>query len=181
MSEPEAALVERARGDREAFGELYRLHAPAIFNYLRRRAGNVNVAEDLTAQAFLKALSKMHRFRAEGIPFRFWIYRIATNLANSNARRERWRRAIFGSNKNDFTTIAGAPPVPASAAAEADARRMLAGLAPDDQTLLILRYVEEFTIDEVANILRCPAGTVQSRAARARERLKRILQSKQTS
>jgi RNA polymerase sigma-70 factor (ECF subfamily) len=172
--ESEAELVERAPVDREAFGALYRAHAPAILNYLRRRLGDGAAAEDLTAETFLKAFVGIRRFQARGLPFRAWLYRIATNLANSAQRRRRLRFLLFGDR-----------PIEAKAAeckpnhdegARHRARAALATLSANDQAVLVLRFVEGLSIEEAAQVLGCPPGTIQSRTARARERLRRRLE-----
>lgn len=174
-NENEDSLVRRARSDREAFGVLYRSHAPWILAYLLRRSGDSTVAEDLTAETFLRALTGIRNFRSQGIPFRFWLYRIATNLANSAVRRRRWRSVFFGGSEHHAEAVV-ATPERDEAVLQQDARAALSALPAHDQSLLVLRFVEGLSIDEVARILQCPPGTVQSRTARARERLRRRLE-----
>jgi RNA polymerase sigma-70 factor (ECF subfamily) len=82
----ERELALRASVDREAFGVLYRRHAGAILNYLKRRTGDTAAAEDLCSETFLRAIVNIHRFRPRDAAFRTWLFRIATNLANSRAR-----------------------------------------------------------------------------------------------
>jgi RNA polymerase sigma factor (sigma-70 family) len=111
------------------------------------------------------------------VPFRSWLYRIATNLASSAFRRRRWRILLLGD--------AGAAAAGAAKGAQSEpqrnedarqrAREALASLGAADQAILVLRFVEGLSIEEVAAILRCPPGTVQSKTARARERLRRRL------
>jgi len=170
---PEAALLERARTDRDAFGAIYRAHAPAVLGYLRRRTRCAAAAEDLLAETFLRALAAIPHFRSQGVPLRAWLYRIATNLANTWVRRQRVRRALFlpvGDEALKSAAADGSAPSDDGAV-----RRALAKLSAADQAVLILRFVEELNIEEAAQVLGLPPGTVQSRTARARERLKQLL------
>lgn len=177
-SAPDAMQVSRATVDRDVFAQLYQAHAPAMLAYLLRRTGERALAEDLLSETFLRALKRWKQYRDDGVPVRFWLYRIATNLANSAARRRRLRQWILGDP--------GVPPASElyNSVTEStelstlreQTRRALARLSADDQSILTLRFMEDLAIDDVARILRCPAGTVQSRTARARERLRRILE-----
>jgi len=76
----EDRLIELAKGDAEAFGELYQRHVDRIYNYVFYRTGNVADAEDLTARTFHQALGSIHRYVDQGVPFAAWLYRIAHNL-----------------------------------------------------------------------------------------------------
>ena len=85
----EVELVEAARSSREAFAELYRRNYEAIGRYLHRRTGCAHATEDLLSEVFLSALKALPRYRARGIAFRHWLYRIATRAANHWARKRR--------------------------------------------------------------------------------------------
>lgn len=172
----ELELAGRAPFDRDAFGYLYQTHGPAIFNYLLRRAGDRARAEDLLSETFLRALKSIHRFEQQNVSIRFWLYRIATNLANSAARRRRFKILLFGEDikPDHITNPKGAPAEMSPARLRASAA--LARLPARDQAILVLRFVEDLSIEDTARILECPAGTVQSRTARARERLRRNLE-----
>lgn len=75
----EAALVERARSDAAAFGELYEHYAPLVYRFIYNRVGSREAAEDLTSDTFYKVLRAIDRYRTSSRPFRAWIYLIATN------------------------------------------------------------------------------------------------------
>src|SRR6266851_8577710 len=78
----ETELVQRAKHDPAAFGELYEAHYQSILNYLYRRTLSVTVAEELTSNTFFKALRGLPGFHPQPqIRFRSWLYRIATNEA----------------------------------------------------------------------------------------------------
>ena len=74
LSEFEENLVKRAKKDPEAFGLIYDKYYQPIFGYILRRTANVALAEDLTAQTFLKALKSLWRFRWQNVPISAWLY-----------------------------------------------------------------------------------------------------------
>ncbi|HEX6383892.1 MAG TPA: sigma-70 family RNA polymerase sigma factor, partial [Anaerolineae bacterium] len=90
----ETALIERAKTDKEAFGQVYELYVDRIYNYVYYRTGNVADAEDLTARVFVRAMQHIGRYRDQGVPFSAWLYRIAHNLV-ANWHRDNSRRKII--------------------------------------------------------------------------------------
>lgn len=161
----ESVLVERAVRDPEAFAELYRQNHPAITRYLRRRVGDRTLVEELVAETFLVALEQIPRYRDRGLPFRAWLYRIATS------RVSRWAR------KEGRRTVQRLDHEPAMESDDPDERRDLARaallcLAPRFQSVLALHYLEELPVDEVARILQLRPGTVKSRLHRGRDALR---------
>ena|ERR1035437_3373338 len=85
----EAALVRAAQERPEAFAALYERHVDAIYHYLQVRAGT-DEAADLTQQVFLKAFAALPKYKARGLPFSAWLFRIARNLA-ADRHRSRFR------------------------------------------------------------------------------------------
>src|SRR3989304_7964350 len=86
----ERELVERAiQRDREAFGELYDRHVVRFYRHIYYMVGNAAEAEDLTAQAFLRAWEAIPRYEVRGAPFVSWLLRIAHNLGVSHLRSRR--------------------------------------------------------------------------------------------
>ena len=89
------ALVELAQGgDTEAFGQLYDRYVTGIFRYIYVRVGNRQLAEDLTADTFLRALRSLHTFQWKGKDFAAWLTTIARNLMNDHYKSRRTRSEI---------------------------------------------------------------------------------------
>jgi RNA polymerase sigma-70 factor (ECF subfamily) len=173
---PHRYQVKNEDGSRIAFEELYDEHFQGILRYTLNRVGNLAEAQDLTAQTFFKALRGLWRFRWSGGSFSAWLYRIATNEVNSHLRR---RRPVAPVELLEST------PGSALAREMAQAEQQLArnenfqrlgrglrGLRPEDQTMVVLRYVEEKPYSEIASILRKSVGAVTMATRRALERLK---------
>lgn len=92
--ENEAALVERARTEPDAFGQIYELYVDRVYSYIYNRVGNVQDTEDLTARTFYRALEKLDTYEDRGLPFSAWLFRIAHNLV-ANWHRDHSRRHVF--------------------------------------------------------------------------------------
>ncbi len=96
----ESALVELAKDDEDAFGELYGRYVKRIYNYVYYRTGNHHEAEDLTARVFQRALQHIPTYEDRGVPFSAWLYRIAHNLV-VNWHRDRKRRKAGPTRRAD--------------------------------------------------------------------------------
>ena len=93
----ERLIVERARSDPEAFGELYRRYLPRIHAFAYRRTGDVEAAEDVTSAAFERALRNLDGFRWQPGGFGAWLFRITANeLVDHYRRTGRARRPVPG-------------------------------------------------------------------------------------
>ena len=177
-AEPDdAQLMARVcRGDREAFARLVDRHKDGLVAYLARLTGSPDRAQDLAQEAFLRLLSATGSYREQGHLAAF-LYRIATNLVRSEARRERrWRRLV-----PEIRRPASEPAPPAGPhrllqrelqdrLAEAVARLPVSLRAP-----LVLYEIEEWSQRDIARALGCREGTVKSRLHRARARLRQEL------
>jgi len=167
----ERELVERAKHDRDAFATLYRRHYQTIGRYIFRRVGDRHLTDDLVADVFMIALQNLPRYRHRGLPFRSWLYRIATNCVNRWARRSRKRR--FRQLDTPLADERIAPPDEATKSNEA--RQALLKLAPKFQAALVLHYIEGMSIEDNAAVCGCRTGTVKSRLSRGREALRQHL------
>lgn len=147
-------LVARAQaGDRAALEELYRTHFDRIYGYLRLSVGSQHDAEDLTNQTFIRMLESLDRFVWRKVPFSAWLFRIAHNLAMDHFRAgRRWQPESDVPERIDDL----APSAEEAAFHTIDRERMLVlirGLSPDQQQVLTLRYVFDFSNGEAAEIM----------------------------
>jgi RNA polymerase sigma-70 factor (ECF subfamily) len=161
-------LVEFAQqGDREALEALYLLHFDRIYSYLHMSVGNRHDAEDLTTQTFLKMLEAIGRFRWRSAPFSAWLFRIAHNLAMDHFRStKRWQP------EEEVPEPEGA--VESSAEDEAlqsigrqSMLELIESLSHDQQQVLTLKFVFNFSNGEAATILGKTEGAVKSLQHRA--------------
>ncbi len=159
----EAVLVEQAKTDPVAFGELYERYVKRIFNYIYYRTGNEHDAEDLTARVFHRALENIDRYTVRGLPFSAWLYRIAHNLV-ANWHRDRSRRKVTPLDEKVVRSLwAEAPENVAEVREEQDQLLAAIRLLPADrQQLLLLKFVERMSNAEIGLILGRSEGAVKS-------------------
>ena len=161
-------LVELAQqGDREALESLYLLHFERIYSYLHMSVGNRHDAEDLTTQTFLKMLEAIGRFRWRSAPFSAWLFRIAHNLAMDHFRTtKRWQP------EEEVPEPAGSElPSAEDEALQSIGRRsmleLIEDLSHDQQQVLTLKFVFNFSNGDAATILGKTEGAVKSLQHRA--------------
>jgi RNA polymerase sigma-70 factor (ECF subfamily) len=163
------AVIERARnGDEEAFVLIYERFSPQLYRYVYRLVGNQELADDITQETFLKAFQGI-RSIAQDSNVSAWLYRIASNACFDILRRRKlitWMPILEENERSgEFTSDDFAPQVVESQIV----RRTLQEMPPALAVCLVLRSVEGFSCEEIAEILKIPKGTVFSRLARARE------------
>lgn len=162
-AEPDEVLAIRARQDREAFGILYERHVRRIYNYVYYRTGTVADAEDLTARTFFQALNNVQRYQVQGVPFSAWLFRIAHNLVANWHRDTGRHRALPIDGLIEFAGDAAAPDESAEVAEERAAlHRAVRRLQTDRQQLLILKFVEQLSNDEIATIMGRSEGAIKA-------------------
>lgn len=175
----EAALIERAKTDKEAFGQLYELYVDRIYNYVYYRTGNAADAEDLTARIFVRAMQHIGRYRDQGVPFSAWLYRIAHNLV-ANWHRDRSRRKIISLDDIAQWRMSDDSPEFTTQLLQ-DKEMLLAAilrLPADRQELLILKFVERLPNAEIGDIMDRSEGAIKSLYHRTLLALREDLQEK---
>jgi RNA polymerase sigma-70 factor (ECF subfamily) len=171
----------RARnGDLSAFNELVVEYQTLVYNLCYRMLGQAQAAEDAAQETFVSAWRNIHTVRGE--TFRPWLLRIAANLCRDELRR-RVRRP---STSLDIALEAGMPdppdeePPPDASVLTSELRGKLEAalqeLPEDQRTALVLCDVEGLDYNEIATVMNTSLGTVKSRIARARLKMRDLLQ-----
>jgi len=148
----EARLVDAAvGGDAAAFAALYDLHLDRVYRHCYYRTGNRADAEDLTQQTFLQAWQAIGRYRRGQAPFVAWLLTIAQRLAMSHFRRA---REVATPDLPPAAPEASDPAVAFGASVtRSTVRRAILHLKPERQAVILLRFIEGFTVPEVAAAL----------------------------
>jgi len=159
----ERLLIEAAQKDPACFADLYELNFERVYAYVVKRVRDRAETEDVTAEVFHQALANLHRFEWRGIPFVAWLFRIAANLIS-----DRWQRS--GREVSDEGSIESAQVSPAEIE-EVERRatlfRLVETLPAEQKRVLVLRFVEEKSIKEVAREVRKTEGAVKQLQFRA--------------
>ncbi len=160
----EVEIIQAASaGDAEAFSLLYEKYVTRIYNYIYYRTGHHHEAEDLTERVFYRALRRISSYQNQGVPFSAWLYRIAHNLVANWYRDQSRRKEVALEEHLNFTERPDHPEATLLVGQEQERMmRAIRCLPPDRQQLLILKFVENLSNLEVAQIMRRSEGAVKS-------------------
>jgi len=171
-------LVGRARqGDQDAFGALVNRHQHRLVRFVRlmmSSAPDREGAEDVAQEAFLRAYRSLGQFRGQST-FRTWLYQIATNVARTHSSRRRDRQEVQEPETAHANERPSGENIERRVIAQDQLRRALDALPGDWREALVLRDIEGLEYREIADLLKIPMGTVESRIFRGRQRLKAVL------
>ncbi|MGH9742944.1 MAG: RNA polymerase sigma factor [Candidatus Acidiferrum sp.] len=173
-------LVRRAQQeDQEAFAELVRRHQHRVFavagGILRRRED----VEDISQQVFVKAYFSLKRFDQRAA-FSTWLYKITVNECWDMLRKKKVRPLVYESDLSEEQARqvisaeekgGGGPDISDRLEARERVERLLDGLDERDRLMLVLKEVEGFAVEEIAQVLDLNANTVKVRLFRARRRI----------
>lgn len=161
----ERLLIEAAKRDPARFGELYQRYVYQVYAYVSRRVGTREEVEDITADVFHHALENLKAFEWRGAPFAAWLIRIA-----SHRIIDRWRSTA----RESGNPVADDPKdVPMEEVEQrATLFQMVKHLPEDQRRVVLLRFVEEKSIREIAEQLHRSEGAVKQLQFRALEKLR---------
>ena len=175
----ESLLIERAkRYDQRAISELYKRHVQSIYRYIYYRVGDVTVAEDLTAEVFLRALEGLAGFTYRGVPFSAWLHRIAYARVMDHFRQQA-RRELLPLDERLVATGKGPQATVEARLDHEELQSAIAQLTTEQQQVVILKFVEGLSNAEVARILGKSEGAVKSLQHRALNSLQRIMRGEE--
>jgi RNA polymerase sigma-70 factor (ECF subfamily) len=160
----DAALVERAKADPDAFGLLYERYVDKIYSYIYYRTGNYHDAEDLTAKVFYQAMNHLPRFVQRGLPFSSWLYRIAHNIV-ANWYRDRSRRKVVSFDRLGPIGHSRADLLLQQVSSDEQRVALAAAvrcLPAERQELLIFKFVEQLSNAQIGQIMGRSEGAIKS-------------------
>lgn len=183
----ESLIVRRIKqvkkGDQSAFEEIVLLFQNRIYHHCFRMIGDRHEAKDLAQEAFIRAYTNIHSFD-DNRKFSTWLYRIATNLTIDRLRKRSpdyyLDEEISGTEGlNMYTQLSSEEVLPEEEVLRLELNdrihQEILNLKPIYRSIIILRYLDEFSLKEISEILDIPLGTVKTRIHRGREALRRKL------
>ena len=170
------ALVAQAQsGDPEAFAQLYDLYSRKIHTYLRYHLnGRADLAEDLSADVFLKALEKLHSYQFSGVPFSAWLYRIAHNHLIDHLRALPKKQGV---SLDECNTVDD--PSAEKALDETLTHQQLSGaltgLTLDQRRVIEYRFMQDRSIADTAGLMGKNEDAIKQLQVRALRNMRRAL------
>jgi RNA polymerase sigma-70 factor (ECF subfamily) len=167
----ERDLILAAQRDRAAFAPLYERYVDQIFAYVLGMTRDRELAEDVTAATFARAIEELPRFEYRGVPYSAWLYRVATNLVHRQQRRKGWVELQ--------AHLADDAPGPEALVEAGDraatVRAAVADLPADQRQAVLLRFGGELRNKEIAELMGRSEGAVKLLTFRAMTALRRRL------
>jgi RNA polymerase sigma-70 factor, ECF subfamily len=184
--EQEKELVQQAKSSNESFAKLYDRYYSKIMGYVFRRTLDLNLAKDITSETFLKAYSNIERFQWKGISFSSWIFKIATNEMNMLDRKKKYKpssldhvQSSVGYNENQKASLEEERNELERQLKQSEdfikVQQRLVLLPVKYQEVIALRYFEEKSIKEIAEIVGAKEGTVKSLLSRGIDKLRKLV------
>jgi RNA polymerase sigma-70 factor (ECF subfamily) len=176
LQQTERELIERCgRGDPDAFRELFEKFKDMVYSVALRYSGDPAMAQDIAQDTFLKLYSAIGSFRGDA-NFESWLYRLVVNSCFDLKRKTRRLTPLF----DEVLSVMRTPDLSVldqvlRSELSAHVRSVVDGLAPDQRMVVVLRYTQGLSYDEIAEILGCAPGTIASRLNRAHKILARRL------
>jgi RNA polymerase sigma-70 factor, ECF subfamily len=173
-------MVRLASGDDNAWAELYRRHYSGILRFCGNYAADLDESQDYAQDTFMKLKEQAKRFQL-GAPLKPWLYKIARNVCLQQLRCKKevqWSDSVFARTLS--ATVSGPSPATRLANLELDQATLtsLEKLSEEHRTVLLLKYVEALTREEIAEMLDIPEATVKSRLYYALQALRESLDAK---
>lgn len=181
----ELELIQRAAGgDPHAFEELVLAYQKQVYNLALRMTGNPDDALDLSQESFLKAWRGLASYRFDSV-FSTWLYRLASNVCIDFLRRQKKQKVIplhYADDENEERELTIPDPAPGTeeqVLTQIEHEQVSAAMAlldPEYREALTLRVIHGLSYQEISDILEIKEGTVKSRIARAREKMRSLMQ-----
>jgi RNA polymerase sigma-70 factor (ECF subfamily) len=163
------------RGESDAYRALFESHKDKVYSIALRFAGDPAVAMDIAQDTFVKLMGRIQQYRWES-SFDAWLYRLVVNSCMDYRRRQKRWLPLMEDVLNTFKT----PKETALVDLLLDEKQqkiqdLVSGLVPEQKMVVVLRYTEDMSYEEIADVLGCSRGTVASRLNRAHKILERRL------
>lgn len=177
VSDEQVLLQRASQLETQALAEIYDAYSPGIYRYSMRRLGDMTLAEDCVSETFARFLKSLQERRGPRENLQAYLYRIAHNLIVDNYRNHDHEKAA---ELND--ALRSEADIPEEEAEkhirQKQVREAVRHLTPDQQQVILLKYLEDWSNEEVAEALRKPVGAVKSIQHRALRSLYRLLTEK---
>jgi RNA polymerase sigma-70 factor (ECF subfamily) len=171
------ALVARAQaGDPDAFGELYDRYVDLVYRYVYYRVGSQALAEDLTSEAFLRALRRITTFTWQGRDIGAWFITIARNLVADHFKSGKYRLEVTTADMLDADRVEDGPEgAVLDSLTNATLLEAVKQLNPEQQECVVLRFLQGLSVAETALAMGKNDGAIKALQYRAVRALGRLL------
>jgi len=176
-TDDDALIISAATGDREAFGRLYERYAVRVLRHAYFLTSDPVLAEDITAQAFLKALEAIPRYESRGVPFVAWLLRITCNLVINHKKSHK------NGGHSQLPDTLESPDSNASPENSAELKldgervwREVKKLPSEQRQVIVMRFIDDLGYPDIAGVLGKSVGAVRVIQFRALASLRHMME-----
>ncbi|GIK21127.1 MAG: sigma-70 family RNA polymerase sigma factor [Ignavibacteriaceae bacterium] len=159
-------------GDESAFGELVKRHKEKVRNIIYLTLSNTDAIDDIAQEVFITVFKNLKSFRFES-QFTTWLYRITINKCKDHLRKTKIRKIFLPLKDDEEYNVLGS--INENTDVKQIVRNAIASLPDKLRLPIMLKDLEGFSYQEIADTMNCEIGTIKSRIFRGRETLKNIL------
>ncbi|MEM1215919.1 MAG: sigma-70 family RNA polymerase sigma factor [Bacteroidota bacterium] len=171
--------IQAAQQNPARFQPLYQRYYDPIFRFIFRRTADMDLAEDVCSQVFLKAMQQLHKYQFRGVPFSAWLFRIASNEVAQHFRTVKNKRTV-SVTEGSLADVAEEMDLNDSGFDVQEMVQALDQLKIDDITLIEMRFFEQRPFKEIAEILDITESNAKVRTYRILERLRKKMIAQKT-
>ena len=169
----ETQEIQRAQSDHRYFGILYERYFEQMYRFIFKRvSGNEEVAGDLVQQLFMKAMANIQKYEDRGLPFSAWLYRIAQNEVNMFFRSQKKNYTVEITDRQLLGILEEATEDAVSQEDLDTLIRVINELETDQSDILELRFFQEMSFKEIADIYNISEANAKMRVYRLLEKIK---------
>ena len=173
MLEGEINLIKEAKdGNHASFGKLYDHYITPIYRFVMVKTNHKPDAEDLTHEVFLSAWQNLKNYKFQGFPFSSWLYQIARNKVIDHYRTKKTHSSIDDVDENIFEVAGALESGLDRSIALGTVKEAIASLSPDQQDVIVMKFIEDLSNEEIAAALKKSDGAIRLLQHRAVNNLK---------
>jgi RNA polymerase sigma-70 factor, ECF subfamily len=168
-------IVRAKQGDTAAIGELYERYRLGVYRYLYYRAGDTQIADDLTSEVFIRMIRALSGYQVQNSSFQAWLYQIAHNLLNDHYRKASNRNQVeLEDNMSNDPLYRRSRPVEHTLNSVA-LKQALEVLSDEQRDVIVMRFISGMSIAEVAQSIHKSEDAVKGLQRRALSSLRAVL------
>lgn len=175
LEDEEKIIIQAKTGDTRCFSDLYSHYLPPIYRFIYMKVSEREAAEDLTHEVFLTAWQNLSRYESRGFPFSSWLYQIARNRVIDFYRVKKHHAPLEEVDAELAVAKNILEAVTDESLALDNVRAAISNLHPDHQDVLLMKFMEELSHEEIARIMKKSPGAIRLIQHRALNELRKQL------
>lgn len=174
MQEEHQWIQEVLAGDKQAYAQIINKYKNPLYGTILRMTRNPHDAQDLVQEAFIKVYQQLEKYNGTG-SFSSWLYRVAINHCMDEFRKKRYQ--MKQSEINEETVVDPNHPEVIFLKKEKNRQleRLIATLPEDERLIILLRYMNELSYDEISELADIPLSTVRNKLHRAKKKMRKTV------